>query len=181
MKKSLLALAFSTAASVVFAADYQVASTSTLGFSTDFQGESFDGSFKKFDATIRYDAENLADSKFDVKIDLASVETGDDDRDGALPDSDFFHIAKFPQAQFVTTGFRHSGSDVIADGTLSLKGISKPVSLTVKFTDKGDTATLDVATSIKRLDFNVGEGQYADTSTIGDEVKIKAHLDLKKQ
>lgn len=178
MKTKILALALALSASPVFAADYAVAPSSTLGFSSNFQGESFNGTFKKFDAAIRFDPADLNSSKFDVKIDLASVETGDSDRDGALPDSDFFDIAKFPQAHFVTTGFRQSGNEVIADGTLTLKGVSKPVSLAVTFAAKGGKATLDISSTVKRLDFNVGAGEYADTSTIGDEVKIKAHLDL---
>lgn len=181
MKNTILAAALCLATGPAFAADYSVAPSSTLGFTSNFQGESFDGSFRKFDATIRYDSADLSASKFDVRIDLSSVETGDDDRDGSLPGSDFFDIAKFPQAHFVTSGFRQSGNDVIADGTLSLKGVTKPVSLSIKFADKGDTATLDVTATIKRLEFNVGSGEYADTSTIGDEVKVKAHLDLSRQ
>jgi polyisoprenoid-binding protein YceI len=178
MKSPAIVLILGVLALPAFAADYTVATGSTLGFTSGFQGQSFDGTFRKFDAAISYDAANLAASKFDVTVDLASVVTGDSDRDGALPDSDFFNVAKFPQAHFVTTGFRQSGSDVIADGTLSLKGVSKPVSLSVKFTPKGAGATLDVTTSLKRLDFNVGTGEYADTSTIGNEVKVKAHLEL---
>lgn len=178
MKIATLALTLAFATAPAFAADYAVGPNSTLGFSSNFQGEDFNGSFKKFDATIHFDPNDLASSKFDVKVDLASVETGDSDRDGALPDSDFFDIAKFPQAHFVTTGFRQVGSDVIADGTLSLKGTSKPVALKVTFSAKGEKATLDIASAVKRLDFNVGAGEYADTSTIGDEVKIKAHLEL---
>lgn len=178
MRFTILALIIGALATPAMAADYSVAAGSTLGFTSSFQGENFDGSFKKFDATIRYDATDLASSKFEVKVDLSSATTGDNDRDGALPDSDFFDVKKFPQATFVTTGFRQSGKDVIADGMLSLKGVSKPVSLAVTFAAKGAAATLDVTTTLKRLDFNIGSGEYADTSTIGAEVKVKAHLEL---
>lgn len=162
----------------VAASEYSVASGSTLGFTGSFQGEAFDGTFRTFKAVIHYDAANLAGAKFEVDVDLASVVTGDSDRDGALPDADFFDVKRFPTARFVTTAFRQSGADVIADGTLSLKGASKPVSLQVVFKPNGDGATLDVATTLKRLDFNVGAGEYADTSTIGNEVKVKGHLVL---
>ena len=181
MKSMMLALTLGALATPAIAADYTVGTGSTLGFTGSFQGESFDGSFGKFQATIRYDAADLAASKFEVKVDLASVATGDSDRDASLPDRDFFDIAKFPQATFVTTGFRQSGNEVIADGTLTLKGVSKPVSLSVTFTPKGAAATLDVTTALKRLDFNVGSGEFADTSTIGNEVKVKAHLELAPQ
>ena len=172
----LLSLALPCAAA---AADYTVQPAgSTLGFSNTFQGESFNGQFGQWTAAISYDAANLASSKFDVEVTLASVKTGDADRDGALPGPDFFDTAKFPKAHFVTTGFRQSGGKVIADGTLTLRGVTKPVSLEVTFKLQGSGATLDVAGTVKRLDFGVGTGDYADTSVIGGDVKVIAHLQL---
>lgn len=172
----LLALALPGLAS---AADYAVQpAASKLGFSGSFQGQSFDGSFGKWTAAISYDAAKLASSKFDVQVDLSSAKTGDKDRDGALPGSDFFNAAKFPQAHFVTTGFRQNGAQVIADGNLTLRGVTKPVSLTVVFKPQGTGATLDVSGAVKRLDFGVGGGDYADTSVIANDVKINAHLVL---
>lgn len=172
----LLSLALPCAAA---AADYTVQPAgSTLGFSNTFQGESFNGQFGQWTAAISYDAANLASSKFDVEVTLASVKTGDADRDGALPGPDFFDTAKFPKAHFVTTGFRKSGGKVIADGTLTLRGVTKPVSLEVTFKPQGSGATLDVAGTVKRLDFGVGTGDYADTSVIGGDVKVIAHLQL---
>jgi polyisoprenoid-binding protein YceI len=171
----LLALAVPCAAG---AADYTVQAGSTLGFSSSFQGSSFDGQFNKWTAAISYDAAKLATSKFDVTVDLSSAKTGDSDRDSALPGPDFFDVAKYPQAHFVTTGFRQQGSQVIADGTLTLRGVTKPVSLNVTFKPQGNGATLDVNGSVNRLDFGVGGGQYKDTSVIGADVKVTAHLVL---
>jgi polyisoprenoid-binding protein YceI len=160
------------------AADYNVQPGSTLGFTSSFQGSNFDGHFTKWTAAISYDATKLASSKFDVTVDLATVKTGDKDRDGALPGADFFNVAKYPQAHFVTTAFHQQGSQVIADGMLTLRGVTKPVSLNVAFKPQGNGATLDVTGTVKRLDFGVGGGQYADTSVIGPDVKVMAHLVL---
>ena len=172
----LLALALPCAAA---ATNYTVQpAASTLGFSGTFQGEAFKGHFDQWTAAIDYDAAKLATSKFDVDVALASVKTGDKDRDGALPGSDFFDVAKFPKAHFVTTGFRQNGAQVIADGNLTLRGVTKPISLDVTFKPQGNGATLDVAGTMKRLDFGVGTGDYADTSVIGADVKISAHLQL---
>lgn len=169
-----LALPFATSAT-----DYTVQPAgSTLGFSDTFQGETFNGHFGQWNAAISYDAANLASSKFDVDVDLASARTGDSDRDTALPGTDFFDVAKFPKAHFVTTGFRQNGAQVIADGQLTLRGVTRPVSLQVAFKPQGNGATLDVAGTVKRLDFGVGGGDYADTSVIGADVKITAHLQL---
>ncbi|HKV65946.1 MAG TPA: YceI family protein, partial [Rhodanobacteraceae bacterium] len=91
----------------------------------------------------------------------------------------FFDTAKFPKAHFVTTAFR-KGADgkIIADGVLTLRGVSKPVALTVLFKPDGDAATLDVTAQVKRLDFGIGAGQWADPSMIGDGVTVHGHLSL---
>lgn len=164
---------------VAMATDYTLQPASTLGFSSSFQGSSFDGHFGKWTAAISYDPAKLSTSKFDVTVDLSSVKTGDSDRDSALPGTDFFDVAKYPQAHFVTTAFHQQGSQVIADGVLTLRGVTKPVSLNVVFKPQAGGATLDVNGTVKRLDFGVGGGQYADTSVIGPDVKVTAHLLLK--
>jgi polyisoprenoid-binding protein YceI len=172
---ALFALALPGAA---FAADYTVQPGSTLGFTGSFQGASFDGSFKQWHAAISYDPAHLAQSKFDVDVTMASVAVSDKDQQGALPGKDFFDVAQYPAAHFVTTGFRNVGGKVIADGQLTLRGVTRPMSLAVDFKPQGKDATLDVSGSLKRLDFGVGGGDYADTSVIGADVKVHAHLVL---
>ncbi len=172
----LLALALPCAAA---ATDYTVRpALSRLGFSGTYQGAGFDGSFGQWTAAISYDPASLGSSKFDVSVTLASVRTGDHDQDSALPGPSFFNVTKFPTAQFVTTGFHQDGAQVIADGQLTLRGVTRPVSLTVLFRSQGSSATMDVAGVLKRLDFGVGTGDYADTSVIGPDVKVTAHLQL---
>lgn len=177
-RPAILLLAFALPG-MTAATDYKVQPTdSQLGFSAVFQGESFDGHFGQWTAAISYDPANLAASKFDVNVTPASVKTGDSDRDSALPGKAFFDVAQFPEAHFVTTGFHRDGSQVIADGKLTLRGVTQPVSLDISFKPQADGATLQVAGTLKRLDFGVGSGDYADTSVIGADVKIKAHLQL---
>ncbi|MBD8873408.1 YceI family protein [Rhodanobacter sp. DHB23] len=172
---ALLALAAPCAA---FAADYAVQPASTLGFTGSFQGAGFDGSFRQWQAAISYDPAQLAQSKFDVSVSMASVAVSDKDQQGALPGKDFFDVAQYPTAHFVTTGFRSVGGKVVADGQLTLRGVTRPVSLAVDFRPQGKGATLDVSGTLKRLDFKVGGGDYADTSVIGADVKVHAHLVL---
>lgn len=172
----MLALTLSCAAT---ATEYSAApATSTLGFSGTFQGEAFQGQFHQWNAAITYDPADLAGSHFDVTVILASAKTGDSDRDSALPGSDFFSVAKFPEAHFVSTIVHKVGATVVADGNLTLRGVTKPVSLDVAFKPQGSGATLDITGTVKRLDFGVGAGDYADTSVIGADVKITAHLQL---
>jgi polyisoprenoid-binding protein YceI len=178
MKRLVLLLALALPG-LAAATDYAVQpGASTLGFTSTFQGETFNGHFDAWTAAIRYDPADLAHAAFDVTVNLASVKTGDSDRDSALPGSDFFDVATFPTARFVTTGFRRSGAKVIADGKLTLRGVTKPVSLDVTFQPAAQGATLDVDGVVHRLDFGVGGGEYADTSVIGADVKVTAHLQL---
>lgn len=171
-----LALALPFAAS---AADYKVGPGSTLGFSGKFQGQQFDGTFGKFDAAISYDAANLAASRFDVTVDMSTAKTGDGDRDGALPGPDFFDVKKFATAHYVTTGFsKDAKGDVIANGNLTLHGVTRPLALKVAFSPNAGGARLSVTGTLKRLDFGVGSGDYKETSTIADEVLVNGSLNL---
>jgi polyisoprenoid-binding protein YceI len=160
------------------ARDWQTdAAQSTLTFKGSYQGEAFDGKFKKFDAAISYDETDLAKAKFDVKIDAASVDTASSERDDSLKGGDFFDPKKFPQAHFVTTSFA-KGADgaVVAQGTLTIRDQTKPVTLKVKFAATGDKATLDVDATLKRLDFGLGSGK--DWTDIGAGVPVHGHLVL---
>jgi len=163
------------------ATDYRVLpDQSTLSFTATFQGAPFQGSFAQWHATIRFDAAHPANSAFDVTVDTTSAATGDSDRDSALPGADFFNATRYPQAHFATTGFnRIDGRRVLAHGKLSLRGETRPLDLTVTFSPQPDgTAQMDVTGTLKRLDYGVGGGEYADTSVIGNEVTIDAHLVL---
>jgi len=160
-----------------FARDWQVdAAKSTLAFKGTYQNEGFDGRFKKFDATIAYDAADPTKSKFDVTIDLTSVDSGSGERDETLATADFFDTSKTPRAHFVTESFAKNGDAVEAKGNLTIRNKTKPVTLTVKFAENGNAATLDVDTTLKRADFDLGNG--GDWADIGAEVPVHGHLVL---
>jgi len=161
-----------------FARDWNVdASKSTLGFKGSYQKEAFSGTFKKFDATIAYDAADPSKAKFDVSVDLASADTTSAERDDTLKGSDFFATAKFPKAHFVTSSFaKGADGSVTAQGTLTIRDQSKPVTLKVRFVASGSTATLDVDTTLQRLDFGLGVGP--DWNDIGKDVPVHGHLQL---
>lgn len=164
--------------SLALARDWQVdAAKSTLAFKGSYQGESFDGTFKKFTAKIAYDTKDLAAAKFDVTVDLASADTGNGDRDDSLHGSDFFDVKKTPTAHFVSESFAKSADgSVEAKGKLTIRDKTQPVLLKVKFDEAGNAATLDVDTTLKRADFGLGVG--SDWSDVGAAVPVHAHLAL---
>ena len=150
---------------------------STLGFSGSYDGGPFRGVFKTFDAAITYDPADLAGARFDVTVDLASVDTNSTERDDMLKGSDFFDLERTPKAHFVTTAFRTDASGAVtAQGTLELHGITQPVTLTVTFTPDGEHATLDVRTTLQRADWKLGDG--TDWEAISADIAVEASLRL---
>lgn len=158
------------------AADYVQAAGSTLAFATQYDGETFTGTFPGFATKLSFDPANLAASKLDVVIPLAGAKTGNDDRDTTLRSADFFDVAKFAQAHYTATAFRSlGGGNYAADGTLELHGMRKPVTLTFAWTP-GKAPVLAGKATVKRLDFGIGTGDWADTSLIPDAVAISTRV-----
>ena len=107
---------------------------------------------------------------------MKGVSTANSDRDGELVGSSFLDIAKFPQARYTATRFRSLGGNrYAADGTLSLRGVSKPVTLTFTWTP-GAQPVLNGKATLKRLDFGVGSGDWADTDTLPNEVAVSTKV-----
>jgi polyisoprenoid-binding protein YceI len=146
---------------------------SKIGFKSAFSGTAFEGGFSRWDAQINFDPKNLPASKVVVTVDLASAMSGDSDRDQALPTADWFDAAKFPRAVFTTTAIKDlGGGRYQAMGTLSLKGVVRPVTLPFTLQISGDTAKMTGQAIINRSQFNVGQGQFAGADAIPLEVTV---------
>jgi len=160
------------------ARDWQVDTTkSSLTFKDTYQNGPFEGKFKKFDAVIKLDDSDVSKDSFDVKVDIASLDTGSSERDDTLRTPDFFDPAKYPQAHFVTESFgKGADGGLEAKGQLTIRTTTKPVTLKVKFVANGDSGTLDVDTTLNRLDFGLGSG--SDWADIGKDVAVHGHLVL---
>jgi polyisoprenoid-binding protein YceI len=176
MRTLILLLAFFS--QYAFAADYVQQPGSSLGFSGSYQGEAFNGNFAKFSSSIRFDPGNLAQSRFDVRITLSSANTKNAERDEQLMASDFFNAKAQPEARYVATKFRALGGNrFIADGILTLRGVTKAAPLTFTWTPGAKTQLVGTA-KIQRLDFNVGTGDWDDTELIPNAVMVNTRLIL---
>ena len=173
---SLVAL---LAATPAMAADYVQAAGSTLVFASKYDGEVFTGNFPGFDTRLSFDPASLAGARLEVSIPLAGARSGNPDRDSTLQGADFFNVAKFATAHYRADKFRAlGGNQYAADGTLELRGVTKPVTLTFTWTPGAQPVLAGKAT-VKRLDFGVGGGDWADTKTIPDETAISTRVVLK--
>lgn len=149
-------------------------SYSHFGYSTQLS------SFKSTSGKVVFDAEAKTGS-VDITIDMKSVNTGFDDFNGHIQGEDFLDTAKFPTATFKSTKVVFEGDKPKSiDGVLTIKGVSKPVTLTVtRFLAmphpmmKKPAIGADAFTTIKRSEFNAGK--FAPY--VGDEVRIDIALE----
>jgi polyisoprenoid-binding protein YceI len=161
-----------------FAADYIQQAGSSLSFTGSYQGEAFTGSFSKFSTAISFDPAKLAQSKFDVRIILTSANTKNSERDEMLTGADFFNSKAQPEARYVATKFRAlGGNKFVADGVLTLRGISKAAPLTFIWTP-GAKPQLVGSAKVQRLDFKVGTGDWDDIALIPNAVTVNTRLVL---
>ena len=175
------ALAALLVAPLASAADYVQAPGSTLAFASRYDGEVFSGRFGDFQTRLSFDPARPEAGTLEVSIGLASADTGNSDRDSTLKTADFFNVGKFAQARYRAEGFRKlADGRYAADGTLELRGVRKPVTLTFSWSD-GAQPVLQGKATVKRLDFGVGGGDWADTKTLPDEVAISTKVVFKPQ
>jgi polyisoprenoid-binding protein YceI len=154
---------------------------STLGFATTWAGDPLQGRLERWTADIVFSPYDLGHSKVSVSIDTTSAKTGDDQRDASLPSSDWFDAAAHPKATFTATKFDHSGGDrYVAHGVLNLRGVSKPMDLPFRLTIAGDTAKVSAETSLDRLAFGVGQGDFQSTDQVPAKVAVRVELTAKR-
>ena len=176
MFRKTIILALALLPTSAFAANYAQTGGSTLAFAGKYQGEVFTGKFPGFTTRFSFDPKQLAGSKLEVSIPLATASTGNADYDGELRGDAFFGSPKFPQAKYVATKFRALGGNrYAADGSLSLRGVNKPVTLEFTWTP-GAKPVLAGKATVKRLDFGVGGGDWADTTLIPDAIAISTKV-----
>lgn len=165
----------------VFAGDWTAdPAASRLSFVAEYSEGPIDGRFNRFQPGIRFDATDLANARFDVEIDLASVSTGDEEWDGYLVGSSFFDVGSFPKAHYRAERFEARDGGYVAHGTLELRGVRQPVELVFTFEADGDHATLRGSARLDRIAFGVGEGDWADPDTIAHAVEVETELKLSR-
>ena len=142
-------------------------------------GAQFEGAFEKFTADIRFDPADLPGSRFDVRIDMASVNSRDGERDDIIKGSDLFDVKRWPAGHYVAEKFTDKGAGKFsATGRLTLRDVTRDVPIEFTFANKDGNAWLTGSATLKRLDFGVGQGEWKDTESVGNEVKIRFELKL---
>lgn len=188
---SLASLVIFTAAPL-WAADYKIdADHSTVGFKVRHLAiSSVPGRFATFDGTFSFDPANIKASKADATIALKSVDTNSTKRDEHLRGPDFFDVAKFPSMTFKSKEVEELSKDTFKlIGDLTIRGITKPVSLEVQYQGTvkdpwgNEKAGFTASAKINRRDFGLTWNKVLETGglVVGDDVAINLEIEGTKQ
>jgi polyisoprenoid-binding protein YceI len=145
------------------------------------------GTFEEFTAEIVI-GENPLESTLNATVQMASIDTGNADRDGHLRTNDFFAIEQFPTMELRSTGFAAKGDDFVMHADLTIKGVTKPVTFDLEFGGVGQNpwgqtvAGFTATASIDRKDFGVEYNAALETGgvLIGDKVQIELDVEINK-
>jgi polyisoprenoid-binding protein YceI len=151
----------------------------TLEFTAIQAGARFTGRFADFHVDLDFDPAAPARARLHVTISTASADTQDDDRDGILKSEDFFWSGRHPQAVYHAEGFERDGKGWRAQGELTLRGVTKKVPVHFELAPGTVRLGMKGGAELRRLAFGVGQGDWASTEWIGDEVGIAFDLGLR--
>lgn len=154
---------------------------STLGFTATQEGAPFDGRFHRFSTGLELlqSPDGIELVEIGTRIELDSVDTQYGERDEYLATEEWFNLQVFPAAEFRSRSIRQLGNNrFIADGELALRGISQnvPVEMEITIEANGERGHLTGQATLNRLDFGVGQGEWASTEWVGATVDVKFDL-----
>jgi polyisoprenoid-binding protein YceI len=130
--------------------------------------------FTRFAAQIDYDAAHPDKATARVDIDTASLDIGSPEYNKEIAKKTWFDAARFPKASFVSTAIRPAGAGKLnVAGKLTIKGRTQDVSFPLSVKPEAGKQVFEGQLPIKRLAFNIGEGEWQDTGMVADEVVIK--------
>ena len=159
--------------------DYQKSSIKFIG---DQAGAPFEGEWQQWEANIQFDASRLSEARFDVVIDVASGFSNDQERDDTIRSTEFFNVAEFPEASYKASDFIDANGLYQSNGQLFIKGITAevPLDFTVML-DQDGSHVLEGTALLNRLSWNIGTGQWLDTSWVGQDVKVQVRVVTKPE
>ena len=133
-----------------------------------------EGKFRKFDATIAFDPAKPEATKAHFEVDLGSIDVGTDEGTTEAKRKTWLNVEGFPKATFTATSVKSLGANKFeARGPLSIKGTSREIVATFTLADANGMRTVEGQFPMKRLQYKIGENEWADTDTVADDVLVK--------
>ena len=162
------------------------AAHSEIGFSVKHMMISkVKGSFNSFDATVEANEEDLNGALIDFKIDVASINTNNTDRDNHLRSADFFDAETYPEIKFTASEITKKGDEYELAGDLTIKGTTRPATFEVEYGGKGtnpwgvEVVAFSAEGKVNRKDFGLTWNQALETGgvMVGEDIKISLELE----
>ena len=151
---------------------------SKLQFQAVLYDAPFTGDLKDFNGTIIFNPDDLSTAKADISVQMSDVATGDKDRDQNIVGGEWFDVGKFPTARYVTSKFEKAdGNNYVAIGDLTIRDKTMPLIIPFTLDFENNTAHMKAEVTLDRTNFGIGQGQWADESTVDHDVKVI--IDLK--
>ena len=173
------AVVFTLLVSAAHAAEFNTLRTgqSRVDFVYRQMNVPMEGSFKRFSGQLRFDPARPTLSKAALVIDLASIDTGSTEGDEEVAGKLWFNTKQFPAARFVSTSVKPLGNNRFeVAGKMSIKGRTHDVSTPATFHQQGTGGVFEGSFVLKRADYGIGEGMWADFGSVANEVQIKFRL-----
>ena len=157
-----------------------VPAANSIVFTTTQAGAPFQGQFKQFGGLVCLGQGPGQDDRMQVSVRTVSVDTDLPELDDALRGPDFFDVSRWPQASFVSTSIKVlSAGHYEVTGKLTLRNVTREITVPFSFTPAaGGSARLQGTLDFKRLDYDIGLGQWRDTRWVGDKVDVKFSVTL---
>ena len=153
--------------------------SSEIVFTTKQMGVPVEGKFGKFSAQIALDPKKPETGTVSFSIDTGSARFGSAELDAEVPKATWLNVPRFPQASFQSSAIKAAGPGRFdVTGKLTIKGAVHDVMVPVQLAQAGSTSTATGAFTIKRLEFKVGEAEWADTSMLANDILVRFKLVL---
>lgn len=176
-KPALKPAASSASSSLASSGAQLQAAQSELSFTSRQMGVPVDGRFKRFDAKLSFDPKKPEAALVAFSIDLASVALGAPELEAELAKAAWFDSKKLPQASFTSSAVKATGpAKFEVSGKLSIKGQTRDIVVPISLSQAGGLTTASGSFVLKRLEFKIGDGEWADTSMVANEVQVKFKL-----
>jgi polyisoprenoid-binding protein YceI len=148
----------------------------SAGYSIAFSSADADGIFKDFKGSLLFDEQNPGTGKFDVAVDVASINTGNGLQNKHAKSDEWFDVAKYPQIRFVSRSITRTAGGYQVTGDLDMHGVKRPVTIPFTFSKTAQGGTFVGSFTVNRNDFKIGK----PGGDVGEQIKLSISVPVTK-
>jgi polyisoprenoid-binding protein YceI len=150
---------------------------SSIAFVVREMGVPVNGTFKRFGIDVAFDPTKPASARAAIDLDVTSIDAGSAEANGEVVGKLWFDTPTYPKAHFESTAVKSLGANRYeVSGKMTIKGRTREVTAPFTITPQGSEAAFDGSFELKRADFAIGEGEWADFGTVANEIQVKFHF-----